>query len=131
MPEVTYVQARAIYNRMKMSPEIGKLLQFGGNFNPNKKYQWDLFVKSIIYSDYGSDVFQAMKTSNVVYNPVDAWLLKVIDSQSLQAWESMVENIRLSLDQRYIKYDEHNIMSGVSSYISREYYLGDLPAVTL
>ena len=128
MPEVTHVQARTIYNHMKLSPEISKLIQFG-EFNPTKKSQWDMYVKSIIYSDYNLNTFQAMKTTNLVYNAYDAYIVKVMDPSVLQAWESMIQNLSTSLDQRYVKY-ENNKMSGVANYISNLYYLGDLPAVT-
>jgi len=129
MPEVTHVQARAIYNHMKSSPETSQLVQFGTH-DATKKYMWDMYVKGIIYSDYSRDTFQEMKTTNLVYNNNDAWLMKVMDPYQFQAWESMINNLRTSLDQRYIKY-ENNKMSGVTNYISNLYYLGDLPAITM
>lgn len=126
MPEVTYVQAREIYNYMKSSPGIAKLVQFGGVFDNNSKYIWDMCMKGIIYTDYKIDTFQAKKTTNLVYNTVDAWLSNLMDTHSFQAWESMVKNLSISLDQQYVKY-ENNKMSGVAGYISKMYYLGDLP----
>jgi len=127
MPEVTYVQARAIYNHIKMHPQNKTLCQFG-TWDTTTKYHWDRYIKSIIYPKYNTNTFQVKKNENSVYNDTYVWARQMIDTNSYQAWESMINNVFASLSDQHVKYLKGR-PAGFSNFISKMYYLGDLPVV--
>jgi len=128
MPEVTYVQARAIYNHIKLYPQYKSFCQFGGVFDSTKKYHWDRYIKTIIYPDWDINTFQVKKNENSVYNDTYLWARQMIDRNSYQAWESMINNLFSSLSDQHTKYI-HGRPSGFAGFISKMYYLGDLPVI--
>lgn len=128
MPEVTYTQARAIYNHVKFRHDVSQLIDRKTPYDRICKHTWDRIARSIIYPDYDLKNFQTCKDQTSIDIKTETWLNLYSDHKFLDRWRSLVHNILTSIDREWITYCDGQI-SGFHGFISKPYYLGDIVGV--
>jgi hypothetical protein len=127
-PEITHTQARIIYNYLKLNPQIGDLINWNKPYSIDNRFLWDQLTKKLIYPDYGQQ-FQAKKALSSVYSRLDYWLFEMPNNKLLPSWESMINNLVVSIDKKYLQFKEGKF-SGFTGFISPLYHLGELPVLS-
>lgn len=126
LPDLTYIQARIIYDYLCQHPELADLVQLGSSRTPEQKYIWDNIVRSLVYPNYDTRTFQARKAGSTIYAETDSWFSLLPDQRFLHSWNNVFDNLVNSIDNKFFNFKngQHNSLAG---FISPLYYLGDLP----
>jgi hypothetical protein len=126
LPEVTWTQARHLYDYIVANPECHKFLGFGHkNFDRSQRNVWDNITKRIIYPCYDPKWFQSDKENNRIFSQVDQWLFKNADPKFLQSWKFVIDNLLSSIDDSFKNFSSDGDPQGWGGFISEMYYLGE------
>jgi len=127
MPEVTWKQARHLYDYIVTHHECHMFLGFGRkNFDRAQRNRWDLITKNIIYPCYNPGWFQADKEDDRIFSQVDRWVFKNADPRFLENWKYVIDNLLSSVDDRFKNFSSTGQPQGWGGFISEMYYLGDV-----
>lgn len=126
LPEITLVQARVIYNYLKLNP---KQLSFVNNLGPvtsEKKFLYDKICRKLIYEDYTKyNFFQAKKGTSVIFNEYDYFLWSNKNLTLMKSWEYELKNLISSIDKKYIEY-RNDHLKDIVGFIDGMYCLGEI-----
>jgi hypothetical protein len=127
LPELTHVQARALYHRIVAEPKIASLIDFSKPHDALIKQIWNQLSKSVIYPEYSKlNTFQANKSYTNVLDEVDAWMANHPDLKYNQSWKYGFSNVVNSIAPHFFnrKGDE---ITGFGGFIDGMYLLGPAP----
>ena len=86
---------------------------------------YENIVESIIYPDYDLNTFQTVKSTNNIYNEMDAWFHENYKNTRLyNVWQAGIEYLVDHLDSKYV-WDRNGRPTNIKDYQSPFYYLGD------
>ena len=96
---------------------------------PNQDYSTRTFreqmLKPIIYPDYDFHTFQTAKSTNAIRAEMDNWFFtNFADTDLYRTWEAGVDYLSTSLNSRYFRYHQNNIVD-IKQYQTPFYYIGD------
>lgn len=126
LPEIILEQGHAIYQELKNNKQLLDL--FNKNpVNPDVVFQANRdFIKSVIYPDWNSRIFQANKGTSLIYNEQYAWFFNQYHTREVQSWESSM-NARLALvDRKYLNFFDNLKFKGYNRFYTRLYPIGKL-----
>lgn len=127
LPEITLVQARAIYNSIKSDKNLLQLIEWNQPWSGERSNQWANFSRSVIYPSYVKlNTFQALKGSSKVFDQVDDWMQKLKHERYYQSWQNGFNNLVNSIDDRFFN-RRHSEIIAFGGYIDGMHLLG--PAV--
>lgn len=129
LPEITLVQARAIYNRIRNNSTLLRLVDWQTPFSGERLNLWNDFCRTAIYPEYTRlNTFQANKPSSKVFDQVDDWMQRIKDQRYYQSWWSGFNNLVKSIDDRFFNRRDGKIIA-FGGYIDGPYLLGPVLSV--
>jgi hypothetical protein len=124
LPELTHVQARALYHSIVTNPKIASMIDFSKPCDPLIKQVWNQISRSIIYPEYSKlNTFQANKSYTNVFDEVDLWMSAHKDLRYNQSWKYGLNNVFSSIAPHFFDRREDEI-TGFGGFIDGMYLLG-------
>jgi hypothetical protein len=116
LPELVVEQAQAVYQHLLQNKKLIPLLATDSR---------DL-IKSLIYPNWDSAVFQADKGTSFIYNEQYSWFFKKEKTIEIQSWESSMTSRLNLVDHQYLNFFDDGRFRGYKECYSRLYPIGIL-----
>jgi hypothetical protein len=128
-PEGTRIiskQVHVIKKWLEAFPEKQSLWEWGGQFSPTTfRLVHERILRTLIYSTWNNDWYQADKAVKDWYSEFDAWFYEgFADTNAFHVWKDGLNYLEASLGP-YIKKDEQGNADGLQSFF-RTYAIGPM-----
>jgi hypothetical protein len=128
-PEGTRIiskQVHVIKKWLEAFPEKQSLWEWGGQFSPTTfRLVHERILRTLIYSTWNNEWYQADKAVKDWYSEFDAWFYEgFADTNAFHVWKDGLNYLEASLGP-YIKKDEQGNADGLQSFF-RTYAIGPM-----
>jgi hypothetical protein len=126
LPEITLLQARSIYHKLKENPQLVSLIDISKPHNPNNKRIWDQVVREIIYPQYVKlNAFQTHKPTSSVYDESESWVFDCKDLAWLASWKQSMNSVFSNIDPKFFE-TRNNVVHGFVGFFDGMYPVGNI-----
>lgn len=119
-------QCHLIMDFFKSNRGLLHLLNFKDN-TVEKRTNYEIVTRNLIYPTWRKDTFQVKKPSTVFYCEYDDWFMKLYkDSAPLVIWQETLDYIQKTTDKKFLTFNDSGRMDNFVGMISPFYKLGTL-----
>ena len=124
--ELVHAQAQIVYDYFVQNPEQVSLVDWTGD-RAAKKQKFDTIVRGLVYPDWNTNKFQALKPDSMVWCGNDGWMFQnLTDHRYLQSWKHGLDSIKNAVDKKYHQISTDGRFDGWNGFISPMYKLGPI-----